>query len=86
MQRGDVYFAFIVVKGNKEEERSEVLLGPDNDIEFLKHFMNIIMKIKKYRGRHSMSHFNAFGMINLQCEIRILNKATCGTNDKNQPG
>ena len=27
------YFAFIVVKGNKEEERSEVLLGPDNDIE-----------------------------------------------------
>ena len=24
--------------------RSEALLGPDNNIEFLKHFMNIIMK------------------------------------------
>ena len=32
-------------KENKKEGRSEVLLGPDNNIiEFLKHFMNILMK------------------------------------------
>ena len=29
-----------------KEGRSEVLLGPDNDIEFLKHFMNILKKLK----------------------------------------
>ena len=31
-------------KENKQEGRSEVLLDPDNNIEFLKHFMNILLK------------------------------------------
>ena len=31
-------------KENKQEERSEVLLGLDNIIEFFKHFMNILLK------------------------------------------
>ena len=31
-------------KENKQEGRSEVLLGPDNNIEFLRHFMNILLK------------------------------------------
>ena len=29
------------VKENKSEGRSEVLLGPNDDIEFIKHFLNI---------------------------------------------
>ena len=47
-------------------ERSEVLLGPEDNIEFLKHFMNILLKKLKYRDITC-----AFGMINLQYEIRI---------------
>ena len=35
---------YLETKGNKEEERSEFLLGSDNDIEFLKHLMNILLK------------------------------------------
>ena len=31
-------------KENKKEGHSEVLLGPDNDIDFLKHFINIFLK------------------------------------------
>ena len=33
-------------KENKSEGRSELLLGRDNNIEFLKHFMNILLKDK----------------------------------------
>ena len=57
-------------KENKLEGRSEVLLGPDNNIEFFKHFMNILLKKIKVQ-RHNMAHFIAFGMINLQYDIRI---------------
>ena len=28
-------------KENKQEGRTKNLVGPDNDVEFLKHFMNI---------------------------------------------
>ena len=45
----------------QREGRTENLIGPDNDIEFLKHFMNILLKIKVQRP-----HFKAFGMIDLQ--------------------
>ena len=31
-------------KEYKQEERTEKLLGPNNNIEFLKHFMNILLK------------------------------------------
>ena len=31
-------------KENKQEGRSENLLGPDINIEFLKHFMHILLK------------------------------------------
>ena len=31
-------------KENKQEGRSEILLDPDNNIEFLKHFIIIIPK------------------------------------------
>jgi hypothetical protein len=31
-------------KENEQEGRSEVLFGPDNSIEFLKHLMNIKLK------------------------------------------
>ena len=33
-----------ISKENKLEGRSEVLVGLDNDIKFLKHFMNVILK------------------------------------------
>jgi hypothetical protein len=32
------------VKENKYEGRTENLLGSDNSIDFLKHFMNILLK------------------------------------------
>ena len=32
------------IKESKLEGRSEVLFGLDNNIEFLKHFMNILLK------------------------------------------
>ena len=41
----------------QREGRTENLIGP----EFLKHFMNILLKIKVQRP-----HFKAFGMIDLQ--------------------
>ena len=31
-------------KDYKEDERTQNLLGPDNNIDFLKHFMNIFLK------------------------------------------
>ena len=34
-----------LIKENKQEGHSEILLGSDNNIEFLKHFMNILLKI-----------------------------------------
>ena len=55
-----------MTKENKEEGRSEVLLGPDNNIEFLKHFMNILLKNESTETQHTS--FYAFGMINLQHE------------------
>ena len=33
-----------LTKENKEEGHTENLLGPDNNIEILKHFMNILLK------------------------------------------
>ena len=33
-----------LIKENKQEGHSEILLGPDKNIEFLKHFMNILLK------------------------------------------
>ena len=33
-----------ISKENKLEGRSDVLLGPDNDIKFLKHLLNVILK------------------------------------------
>ena len=36
-------------KENKEEGRTQNLLDPDNNIEFLKHFTNILLlKVSKY--------------------------------------
>ena len=34
----------MVHKEYKQEGRTENLLGPDNNFEFLKHFMNILLK------------------------------------------
>ena len=49
---------------------TEKLLGADNDIEFLKHFLWIsYWKIKVQRP--NMPHFKAFDMMNMQYEIRI---------------
>ena len=31
---------------NKEEGRSEVLLGPDNNIDFFKHFDKVLIKLQ----------------------------------------
>ena len=39
----------ILTKGNKLEGRPKVQLGPDNNVEFLKHFMNILLKKLEYR-------------------------------------
>ena len=47
-------------KENKLVCRSEVLLVLDNDIYFLKHSMNMILK---------MPHSKAFGMMYLQNEV-----------------
>ena len=45
------------------------LLGPDNNIEFLKHLWIFYWKNKVQRG--NMAHFKAFNMKNLKYEIRI---------------
>ena len=49
---------------------TENLLGLDDDIELLKHFLNILLK-NQSTETYYMPHFKVFGIINLQHEIRI---------------
>jgi hypothetical protein len=49
--KDEIRYKVNTLKENKYERRSEVLLGPDNNIEFLKHFMNIILNILNRSSR-----------------------------------
>ena len=69
-------------KENKEEERSELLLGPDNNIDFLKHFCAYHTEKLMYRDVTCFILIfchEKFAIRNKNM-VKNLNKAT---NDKN---
>ena len=43
---------YLETKENKQVEHSEFLSGQDNDIEFLEHFMNILLKNLKKKQKN----------------------------------